>query len=185
MSICPTYHYITDIFYSDFFTPLDFVQSCLCGVTNYLAVARARSCTPWPHLQRINSYLGVWCVRTAIYAPRSVQNPFSRYGGVCTRSSEEELSDTFHRYGARHSEIAIICGLCIDLLEVHKRETTPRSIGCEKFQFCSAEREKENRRLYRHVSRLMNALLIACCKCYCSNRLSTIVGHVSNASYWK
>lgn len=47
----------------------------------------SRSCTPWPHLQRISSYLAARCVRTAIYAPRRVQNPFSRYGGVCTSCS--------------------------------------------------------------------------------------------------
>jgi len=60
----------------------------------------SRSCTSWPHLQRISSYSPA--MRGSRYARRTSYRkcflPIWRCASRA-RSSEEELSDTFHRYG--------------------------------------------------------------------------------------
>jgi hypothetical protein len=60
----------------------------------------SRSCTSWPHLQRISSYSPA--MRGSRYARRTSYRKCFLPIWRCTsraRSSEEELSDTFHRYG--------------------------------------------------------------------------------------
>jgi len=136
----------------------------------------SRSCTSWPHLQRISSYSPA--MRGSRYARRtSCRKCFLPIWHCASRarSSEEELSDTFHRYGTvchcmhrfRHGQVSRRPKQQI-VTDDGKKGERPRRPGCEKPASPIGERKREL--ASKHVSCFMNALLMVCYEGHCSGR---------------